>query len=229
MDKILFINASPNKNGNTFRIGEELLANTPHDILQMSDYKIYQYNQVYSDDEISKVFEIIANYDTLVIGSPVYWYTVSGILKTFIDRLYMLDEARILQGKKLYLFAQGSAPDADTVKSITFLASRVATLMHMDLQGVVVDNSSGRKIISEMHVKWKHGNSKITIDEEGIESTSEKVMSNKLYWDAIEYIIINKYSISILPKNFASVALFIEINSKDELIKAFKKYKKKNY
>ena len=119
----------------------------------MSDYKIYQYNQVYSDDEISKVFEIIANYDTLVIGSPVYWYTVSGILKTFIDRLYMLDEARILQGKKLYLFAQGSAPDADTVKSITFLASRVATLRHMDLQGVVVDNYSDRKIISEMHVK----------------------------------------------------------------------------
>lgn len=51
-------------------------------------------------------------------------------------------------------------------------------------------------------------------------------MSNKLYWDAIEYIIINKYSISILPENFASVAIFIEINSKDKLIKALKKYKK---
>lgn len=72
----------------------------------------------------------------------------------------------------------------------------------------------------------KHGNSKITFDEEGVECTSEKEMSNKLYWDAIEYIIINKYSISILPKNFASVALFIEISSKDELIKALKKYKK---
>ena len=51
-------------------------------------------------------------------------------------------------------------------------------------------------------------------------------MSNKLYWDAIEYIIINKYSISILPKNFACIALFVEINSKDELITALKKYKK---
>lgn len=72
----------------------------------------------------------------------------------------------------------------------------------------------------------KHGNSTITVDEEGINCTCEKEMSNKLYWEAIEYIIINKYSISILPKNFVSVALFIEISSKNDLIKALKKYKK---
>ena len=74
----------------------------------------------------------------------------------------------------------------------------------------------------------KHSNSKIIIDEEGIESSCKKVMSNKLYWESIEYIIINKYSISILPKNFASVAIFIEINSKDELIASLKKYKKED-
>ena len=46
MSKILFINSSPNKNGNTYRIGEDLLKNTEHQVLQMSDYKIYQYGQV---------------------------------------------------------------------------------------------------------------------------------------------------------------------------------------
>ena len=152
MDKILFINASPNKNGNTFRIGEELLANTPHDILQMSDYKISQYGAVDENDQISEVFNKIKDYDTLVIGTPVYWYTVSGILKTFIDRLYMLPEAEILRGKKLYLFAQGSAPDEDAVKSIKFLASRVAYLMGMQLENVVVDTASGNKILREMQV-----------------------------------------------------------------------------
>ena len=105
----------------------------------MSDYKRSQYGQVYEDDQIKEVFNKIKNYDTLVIGSPVYWYTVSGILKTFIDRLYMLSEAGILRGKKLYLFAQGSAPDEDTVKSIKFLACKVAYLMGMQLESVVVD------------------------------------------------------------------------------------------
>ena len=51
-------------------------------------------------------------------------------------------------------------------------------------------------------------------------------MSIKLPWEAIEYIIINKYSISVLPKNFSSVFIFAEINTKDEIYKSLKKYKK---
>ena len=152
MSKVLFMNCSPNKDGNTFRIGKSLLDGVEHDILQMSDYKISQYGAVYEDDQIKEVFNKIKDYDTLVIGSPVYWYKVSGILKTFIDRLYMLPEAEILRGKKLYLFAQGSAPDEDTVKSIKFLASKVAYLMGMQLESVVVDTDSGNKILSEMKV-----------------------------------------------------------------------------
>ena len=152
MSKILFINSSPNKDGNTYRIGEQLLVNLDHEVLQMSDYRISQYGQVYADDEMKEVMAKIDQVDTLVIGAPVYWYTVGGMLKTFIDRLYMLPEAEVLRGKKLYLFAQGSAPDEATEKSIQFLASRVAYLMGMELKGVVVDHSLGSKILSQMKI-----------------------------------------------------------------------------
>lgn len=150
MSKILFMNSSPNKNGNTYRIGEELLKSTPHDILHMNDYKVSQYGAVYKDDQIGEIFKEIEDKDTIIIGSPVYWYTVSGILKTFIDRLYMLPEAEVLKGKKLYFFAQGSAPDETTKNSIIFLVNRVATLMEMDLKGVVVDTSDGEEILNNM-------------------------------------------------------------------------------
>ena len=152
MEKILFMNFSPNKEGNTFSIGKKLLEGKDYDAVQMSDYKISQYGQVFADDQIKEVFDKIKEYDTLVIGSPVYWYTVSGLLKTFIDRLYMLPEAEVLNGKNLYLFAQGSGPDNDTVKSITFLANRLCTLMGMNLKGVCVDTADGRKILSEMAI-----------------------------------------------------------------------------
>lgn len=33
------------------------------------------------------------NVNTIVIGTPIYWYTVGGLLKTFIDRLYLLPKA----------------------------------------------------------------------------------------------------------------------------------------
>lgn len=152
MEKIIFMNGSPNKSGNTFRIGEEILKGISHDILQMSDYKVSQYGQVYEDDEINKIFEKIKNVDTIVIGAPVYWYTVSGIVKTFIDRLYLLPEAEMLKGKNLYFFAQGSAPDELARQSITFLATRVSELMGMNLKDVVVDSSDGNKIISTMRI-----------------------------------------------------------------------------
>ncbi len=152
MEKIIFMNGSPNKSGNTFRIGEEILKGISHDILQMSDYKVSQYGQVYEDDEINKIFEKIKNVDTIVIGAPVYWYTVSGIVKTFIDRLYLLPEAEVLKGKNLYFFAQGSAPDELARQSITFLATRVSELMGMNLKDVVVDSSDGNKIVSTMSI-----------------------------------------------------------------------------
>ena len=72
----------------------------------------------------------------------------------------------------------------------------------------------------------KHNNSIITIDETGIENKEENETSSKLYWDAIEYIIVNKNSISILPKNFAHFAIYIEINAKNNVYKALKKFNK---
>ena len=152
MEKILFVNSSPNREGNTYRIGEELLKDKEHDVLQMADYRISQYGQVFEDDEMKDVLKEMDKYDILVIGSPVYWYTVGGMLKTFIDRLYMLPEAEALRGKKLYLFAQGSAPNQDTVKSIEFLSNRLSYLMGMELKGVVTDSSDGREILSKMKI-----------------------------------------------------------------------------
>ena len=152
MEKILFMNSSPNREGNTYRIGEELLKDKEHDVLQMADYRISQYGQVFDDDEMKEVLKEMDKYDILVIGSPLYWYTVGGMLKTFIDRLYMLPETEVLRGKKLYLLAQGSAPNQDTVKSIEFLSNRLSYLMGMELKGVVTDSSDGRKILNKMQI-----------------------------------------------------------------------------
>ncbi len=151
MNRVLFMNCSPNKNGNTYRIGEKILENVEHDVLQMADYKICQYGQVNEEDQIRDVFKEIEEVDIIVIGAPIYWYTVSGILKTFIDRLYLLPEAEVLKGKKFYLFAQGSAPDEATKNTVTFLANRVATLMGMELKEVVIDTSDGNEIIDKLN------------------------------------------------------------------------------
>lgn len=52
---ILFINGSPNKEGNTVRLAGELLAGKGYDTLHLVDYKIYSYGQEYADDQFMEV------------------------------------------------------------------------------------------------------------------------------------------------------------------------------
>ena len=153
MKKILFMNASPNKDGATNKIGESLLKNKDYDKLQMSDYEVSQYGMVKDNDQIKDILNIIKDYDTIVIGTPVYFYTVSGILKTFIDRLYLLEEAKVLEGKDVYFFAQGYSPDEETVKTIHHLMDKASNVIGINLKGVVVDNYNGNKILSELNIE----------------------------------------------------------------------------
>ena len=82
-------------------------------------------------------------------------------------------------------------------------------------------------IIMKRHTKKMcNENSIIKIDENGIETIYENKISTKLYWDYIEHIIINRYSICVIPKSSYSIVIGIEISSKDEVIECLKKYKK---
>ena len=81
-------------------------------------------------------------------------------------------------------------------------------------------------VIKRHTKKMGNENSLIKIDEDGIETIYENKISTKLYWNYIEHIIINKYSICVVPKSNYSILIGIEISSKDEVIECLKKYKK---
>ena len=54
---ILFINASPNKDGNTAKLAKTLLAGKEYETLNLIDYKIYAYGQNYADDQFEEIIE----------------------------------------------------------------------------------------------------------------------------------------------------------------------------
>lgn len=72
----------------------------------------YNYNNPPNDDFLIIIKKIL-QYDVIVFATPVYWYSMSGHLKVFFDRLTELittskDLGRKLAGKDVYLFANGS-------------------------------------------------------------------------------------------------------------------------
>lgn len=141
--KTLFINTSRSAEGNTYQMGERFLTGVPHDTLFLNDYKIYQLGQHFGDDQLSLVLSSMSQADTIVIGTPVYWHTMSGGLKTFIDRLYELDRpVGALSGKKLYFLMQGAAPSQDTIRQVPYIMTRVAAQYDMQYMGAAVGMSA---------------------------------------------------------------------------------------
>lgn len=107
---ILFINGSPNKNGNTVRLTKKFLKDQEFKTLNLVDYKIYSYGQNFEDDQLDEVIEQMKQADTIVIGSPLYWNSMSGAIRNVLDRFYGYVDESLLQGKDIYFVFQGYAP-----------------------------------------------------------------------------------------------------------------------
>lgn len=112
--KILFVNGSPNKGGNTVSLAKILLNGKPFETLNLVDYKIYSYGQNFSDDQFNEVIDKIKDSDVVVIGSPMYWHNMSGAIRNVFDRSYGYIEDGAFAGKDLFFVFQGAATNAKT-------------------------------------------------------------------------------------------------------------------
>ena len=92
---------------------------TDFPIIDLKQKKIaeFDYNHEYDLDDqfLPLIRQILEEYDTLVFASPVYWYSMSGIMKTFFDRISDLltlekDTGRKFRGKSMAVISC-SSPD----------------------------------------------------------------------------------------------------------------------
>ena len=82
-------------------------------------------NDKTSRPQISKKISSIEEYNTVIIGFPVWWYTAPKIINTFI-------EENNLENKNIYVFvtsggtgSEGSFKDLkDTYKNLNFISSK---------------------------------------------------------------------------------------------------------
>ena len=90
MKKIVILGSS-RKDGNTKKVIDKLNYLLDFDIVNLNDYDINHYDYKYknkNDDYLDLIRNSINNYDILIFASPVYWYSMSGIMKVFFDRIF---------------------------------------------------------------------------------------------------------------------------------------------
>ena len=103
MKKVIITGSSRN-DGGTKKLTNELILKSNWDLIDLNDYKFGYYNYEHknkNDDYLKLMREIIENYDTLIFATPVYWYSMSGIMKVFFDRITDLLEIEKDLGRKL--------------------------------------------------------------------------------------------------------------------------------
>lgn len=114
---ILFINGSPNKNGNTKALAEKMLKGKAYETLNLTDYRIGSYGQNFQDDQLDEVIDKMKAADVIVVGSPLYWHNICGSVRNVLDRFYGKVEQEGLSGRTLYFLFQGATPRTMDVRS----------------------------------------------------------------------------------------------------------------
>jgi multimeric flavodoxin WrbA len=102
--KKIIILGSSGKNGETKKVVTELMRISDWELIDLNDYKISHFDYEHlnrNDDFISLMKRITENYDVLIFATPVYWYSMSGIMKVFFDRITDLLRIEKEIGRKL--------------------------------------------------------------------------------------------------------------------------------
>lgn len=140
--KILFINGSPNKNGNTAALAKRAAGGRDYATLHLVDYKVYGYGQNFADDQFADIVKKMQEADVILIGSPVYWHNMSGMVRNLLDRFYGAVQEGELSGRKMGFLFQGAAPEAWMLEKAEYTMKRFAKIYGMEYIGMA---ASGRE------------------------------------------------------------------------------------
>lgn len=143
---ILFVNGSPNKNGNTAGLAQTLLKGREYETLNLTEYRIGSYGQDFPDDQLGEVIAKIKEAEVIVVGSPLYWHNICGSVRNILDRFYGLVEEGSLSGRTLYFLFQGAAPEKWMMEAGEYTMKRFAGLYGMKYAGMATNKEQAVKL-----------------------------------------------------------------------------------
>lgn len=143
MPSPVIILGSSRSKGNTRLVAESLAERLSCDIIDLNDYTFSYYDYEHrneGDDFLPLMERIIAEYDTIIFATPVYWYSMSAVMKTFFDRMSDLltirkPLGRQFRGKQMGAISVGY--DEDTVQGLDMPFRESASYLGMTYLGHV--------------------------------------------------------------------------------------------
>lgn len=142
MNTNLIILGSSHSEGNTKKVVDELLHSLEGEVVDLNKLNIsyFDYEHRNRNDDFLPLAEKMTQAQTIILATPIYWYSMSAIMKTFLDRWSDLlkirkDLGRQMRGKRLFVIACSS--DATEYAHFDLPFERTADYMGMIYLGYV--------------------------------------------------------------------------------------------
>lgn len=116
MKKSIIIFGSSRSEGYTFDAVKLVTKNlNDYSFVNLAEYSVADFDYEYKNynDDFKMIIDRLLQHETLILATPVYWYTMSASMKRFVDRLSDLlsenkDQGRLLRGKNLAVISSYS-------------------------------------------------------------------------------------------------------------------------
>lgn len=141
MQKTIIIFGSARSDGDTMKIVKEVINSHDVEIIDLNTKNIAYYNYKHEypeNDDFLDIIQKIIEADNVIAATPVYWFTMSGIMKVFLDRFSDLlnvhkEVGRKLRGKDMFLISSGSSPEVP--ECFKFVFKETAKYLGMNYKG----------------------------------------------------------------------------------------------
>lgn len=148
MKNPLIIFGSSRSKGDTFDAIQMVLNGRDIPIVNLNDLDISQFDYDYqneSDDFLPLAHKML-DADSIIIASPIYWYSMSAIMKVFVDRISDLtihrkELGRKLKGKDVYLVTASANRNGEEEFEIVF--AKTFDYLDMNYKGCFFYYSGG--------------------------------------------------------------------------------------
>lgn len=162
MARILAVVGSPRKGGNTdllvSRIAEGArAAGAEVETVRLGELQIRECDGCHAcwkgrpcskDDDMRALYPKIAASETIVFGTPVYWYGPTALMKAFIDRfVYFNNETNrpLVRGKRAVVAVVLEEAHEETWRPVVEFFEKSLAYLEMKLAGTIVVPGVGRK------------------------------------------------------------------------------------
>lgn len=155
MKKILGIVGSPRRNGNTHILISRLLegareAGAETETVLLGDLNIRECDGCHAcrrglactkNDDMNALYPKIIGCDVIVLGTPVFWYGPTALMKAFVDRFVYFncpENRALLAGKTAVTIIPLEETDPDTWAPVADFFARSLRYLELPLTGAII-------------------------------------------------------------------------------------------